>query len=814
MAVNIGPKIGIDGEKQYRDEINRIIQQAKTLDSEMQKVTSSFNAETTAEEKNAKTKAVLEKQIENQKERVKALAEMLERSKEATGDDSVETLKWQQALNEAQTKLNGLESELDDVTEGTDDMTEEVEESGKAAEDSGKRFEGFGEVMKKVGAAVGAVVVAAGAAAAKLTKEVVSAFADYEQLAGGVETLFKDSSDTVMQYAEQAYKTAGLSANEYMETVTSFSASLIQSLGGDTKKAADYSDMAIRDMSDNANKMGSDMETLQQAYAGFAKGQYTLLDNLKLGYGGTKTEMERLLADAEAISGVHYDIDSYADIIDAIHVIQTEMDITGTTAKEAEATISGSIGMLESAVQNLVVGFGRADADIEKLVGDVVDSFKSVVKNITPVVKNIISALPTVAKALISAVNDLLPMLLDSATNLLSEVLSTIVEILPTLLPVLFRAVLDSIKAILSFITSNIGLIIDAIVSLIVSICQELPSLLDTIIAILPSLVSNICSALVKNIPIIISAIITLIMEIVERLPDIIQMIVDIIPMLIETIIDVVLGNLPTIIAGIFKIVAGIIAKIPQIIAILVKGIAKILGTLFRKLGEYGVKWAAAGIAWVKKLWDGIKEWWKNLATKLGEKVVDLILKIASFGEKMKQKGIDWIKNLWSGISEWWGNLITKVKEKVTGLKDKFKSWIEGFKNIGANIVKGIWNGIASGWQWLKDKVKNFVNNIINTAKNILGIHSPSKVFADEVGKMIPEGIAVGIKADTKDLYRQASASLGGLVDASLGTSVTTNMGGVNITVYGAQGQDVNALADLVANKIQRQVTARRSVFA
>ena len=188
--------------------------------------------------------------------------------------------------------------------------------------------------------ALGAVAVAAGAAAVKLGKEVIAAYADYEQLVGGVDTLFKDSSQEIQRYAANAYKTAGLSANEYMETVTGFSASLIQSLGGDTEKAAKYADMAITDMSDNANKMGTDMSSIQNAYQGFAKQNYTMLDNLKLGYGGTKQEMERLLADAEKISGVKYDISSYADVVEAIHVMQESMDIAGTTAKEAEATIS------------------------------------------------------------------------------------------------------------------------------------------------------------------------------------------------------------------------------------------------------------------------------------------------------------------------------------------------------------------------------------------------------------------------------------------------------------------------------------------
>ena len=223
----------------------------------------------------------------------------------------------------AEDALDGVDREMDNVTDSADDMGDEIDEAGDAAEESESKFKGLGNVLKTVGAAMGAVIVAAGAAAVKLGKEVISSFADYEQLVGGIGTLFKDSAGKLQGYAENAYKTAGLSSNEYMETVTSFSASLISSLGGDTEKAVEYADMAIRDMSDNANKMGSDMSAIQSAYQGFAKQNYTMLDNLKLGYGGTKTEMERLLKDAQAISWIEYNIDSYADVVEAIHVIQT-----------------------------------------------------------------------------------------------------------------------------------------------------------------------------------------------------------------------------------------------------------------------------------------------------------------------------------------------------------------------------------------------------------------------------------------------------------------------------------------------------------
>ena len=249
---------------------------------------------------------------------------------------------------------------------------------------------------KAVAGAFAAAYAAAGAAVVGLTKTAVENYADYEQLVGGVETLFKDSADTVMGYANAAFETAGLSANAYMETVTSFSASLLQSLGGDTAEAADKANMAIVDMSDNANKMGTDMVSIQNAYQGFAKQNYTMLDNLKLGYGGTKKEMERLLADAQKISGVKYNVESFSDIVDAIHVIQTEMDITGTTAKEASTTIQGSVNAAKSAWTNWVTGLADDSQDFGQLTENLVNSVVTAGENIIPRIEE---TLPKIGRA-------------------------------------------------------------------------------------------------------------------------------------------------------------------------------------------------------------------------------------------------------------------------------------------------------------------------------------------------------------------------------------------------------------------------------
>ena len=281
MAVNIGPKIGVDGEAEYRRQINQIIQQSKTLESQMKLVASQFTAATTAEERNAKTASVLSKQIDVQRERVKLLAEQTGKAAAKYGESDEKTQKWQQALNEATATLNKMQSELRNASSG-------VEELGDDMREGSEKVLSFGDVLKANVAsgfivsgvkAMASAIKEATAALVDLGKQSIMGFAEQEQLIGGVDTLFKESSAQVQQYANDAYKTAGLSANQYMETVTSFSASLLQSLGGDTAAAAQKADQAITDMSDNANKLGTDMTSIQDAYQGFAKQNYTMLDN-------------------------------------------------------------------------------------------------------------------------------------------------------------------------------------------------------------------------------------------------------------------------------------------------------------------------------------------------------------------------------------------------------------------------------------------------------------------------------------------------------------------------------------------------------
>lgn len=510
MARDIGPKIGIDGEAQYRKEIEGIIQQAKTLDAEMRAVASAFDDEADAQKKNKAISEQTAKQIEVQKDRIKLLQQMVARSAEATGENSTATLKWKEALANAQTQLNGLENSLDGTT---------------------KKTSVFGETLKAMlskEAIIGSLtaikdgIVELGKATLEFGKSVVSSYSDFEQLEGGVKKLFGDDYQAVIKNAQNGFKTAGLSANEYMETVTSFSASLINSLGGDTAEAAKLADRAIQDMSDNANTFGTDMQSIQSAYQGFAKGQFTLLDNLKLGYGGTKTEMERLITDAEKMNSAfkaQRDANgnlalSFGDIVQAIGIVQDSMNITGTTAKEASATIGGSIASMQSAWQNFVTGIGSSDADIDLLLNNLVGAFEDTVNNILPVVERMIDYIPGIIDAITPILQSKAPELIDTAMQLFQALLDGFIAMLPALTPI----AVDIIVKLVDSLVKNLPTIIEAGIQLIIALINGLVQALPKLISYVPQIISSLVKGIITNLPQIMSAGVQLIKALIEGL--------------------------------------------------------------------------------------------------------------------------------------------------------------------------------------------------------------------------------------------------------------------------------------------------------
>lgn len=370
-----------------------------------------------------------------------------------------------------------------------------------------------GTALKGVTVAIGTVSTAF----AGLVTASVNARGEIEQQIGGVETLFKDNASKVIKNAENAYKTAGMSASEYMQTVTSFSASLLQGLGGDTSKAADVADMALKDMSDNANKFGTSMESIQFAYQGFAKQNYTMLDNLKLGYGGTKTEMERLLKDAQKLTGVKYDINNLSDVYTAIHVIQEELGVTGTTAKEASSTLQGSFASMKASWNNFLSGSG----DLSQVVDTATDVVKNVVRivndAIPSIIENITKALPELLKLGQELLNNIivgiityLPSLMESAGNILNSLIQGIINILPELIPVTLQVIQTFITGLLSYLPQILQAGITMLTQLVLGIAQMLPTLIPMAIECILTLVET----LLDNIDLLIDAAIQLIMRI------------------------------------------------------------------------------------------------------------------------------------------------------------------------------------------------------------------------------------------------------------------------------------------------------------
>lgn len=522
------------------------------------------------------------------------------------------------------------------VKVGVDDQA-----SDKISSLSSKLGDGLKTAAKIGTAAVGAA--AAGIAA--LTTAAVKNYAEYEQLVGGVETLFKDSADTVMKYANNAYMTAGLSANDYMETVTSFSASLLQSLGGDTEEATEYANLAITDMADNANKMGSSIDTIQTAYAGFAKQNYTLLDNLKLGYGGTKEEMQRLIADAAELSDtVDAQSMSFDNIVEAIHVVQTEMGITGTTALEAGRTISGSVNAMKSAWTNLLTGLADGSANVGELVGNLVTSIVGDgTESNLGVLGNILPAVKTA---------------LNGASTLVSEALPQIVEIIPTIinenLPVLSEAAVGIIQSLMDGISKNQGKLFETIFGVVTylatSFVTMLPQIVELGLNLIVSLANGIAESLPELVPTIVDVMLQIVMTLIENIDMLVNAAIDLISALAEGLIaalPILIAQAPTIIA---KLVQELIAAAPQLLLSAAEIVVQIVSGIADNLFELG---KSAGEI-INTIVDGISEMWDSVVN-VGSQVVD---KIREGISKAWQGLKNWFKGIWDGL---FGNLNVDV---------------------------------------------------------------------------------------------------------------------------------------------------------
>ena len=763
--------------------------------------------------------------------------------------------------------------------------------------DTGGLQSGMGKVasvaQQALGVFTGQMMTRAVDALANLGKSALDSVGQLEQNVGGVETLFGDAADAVIASADRAYQTAGMSANDYMSTVTSFSASLLQSLGGNTEEAAKVADMAIIDMADNANKMGTSMDMIQNAYQGFAKQNYTMLDNLKLGYGGTKTEMERLLADAEKLTGVKYDINNLNDVYQAIHAVQEEMGITDTTAKEAASTLEGSMASAKAAWDNFMNGSGDAD----QLADAFATAADNIVKNLAEIIPRFAETLPALGGAIIAQIpglvaaivpavlsagqsvlkqlqdavldfdfagtadkvvqmitgfieGDGLGSLLDTLVTIFTGIVNGISSMLPSLLP----ALIELISYVVTSLLDQLPAILDCALELILGLAQGILAALPVLIEALPEVISSIVEFLISAIPQIIDAGIELLMALVDALPVIIDALVDALPQIIKATVTALIAAAPQIAKAGVKLLGALIEAIPVIVVELAKAVPDIvaaiidvlaelpglIGEVFAEivtdLVEWGQQMLSNASTAMSNMLSQVNSIIQELPGKIWTHLVNAVNRVIAWGQQMVSNASTAASNMLSKVSGiiqelpgkiWthlvnavnkvvaWGqqmvsnastaasNMLSKVSSTLQQLPGKvwdylsqaaqkvvtwgtqlaqkgaaaatqlFNSIVNGLSSlpskmaeIGSNIVSGIWNGISSGWNWLTNKVSNLANSLLDAAKDALGINSPSKEFADEVGRWIMPGVGKGLDKSMPATLKDMRAKAGELVSA------------------------------------------------
>lgn len=628
-------------------------------------------------------------------------------------------------------------------------------------------------IKNKLGAAAKAGVAAAaavGTATVAIGKTALDAYSNYEQLVGGIDTLFKSSSAKMQQYAANAYQTAGVSANRYMEISTSFAAALISSLGGNTEAAADMANTAITDMSDNANKMGTSLETVQEAYMSLSRGNYEMLDSLKLGYGGTKSELERLLSDAEKFSAAQgkvrdFSVDSYSDIVEAIHIVQDEMGITGTTAEEAATTIEGSVNMAKAAWDNWLAGLGNEDADMEGLTDQLVQSVVTAGENIIPRVGQIMTTIgqtvadyaPGVGLYLRNALINVLPEAVQGPMRDAFAGVDKVVGKLESVFNDNLKPAADAADSVFSAISSGVKTFGDNVNNLVLPAIDTLsPAFNDFFGAIQTA--QPLLEFIANIIGVALAAAISTAIKLFAAITEVVAFVITGFAQLYEDISGFVTG-----------VVQFFTVDLPNAINALVQWFAQLPGNIAGFLSTV----IANVVAWVA-----------NMAANAVNAGSRFISGIAGFLSALPGNVASWLAGVISTVIGW----VSQFASNATSAATQFASnLINGLASIpgqvasiGSNIIQGLVNGVTGAAGKLIDAVKGAVGDAIEGAKNLLGIHSPSRVFR-KIGQYTMQGAALGVDDDADVLLRSTDNAMRGMIS----TAQDIAMPGVSSTAGG-----------------------------
>lgn len=644
--------------------------------------------------------------------------------------------------------------------------------------DSGGLQSGMGKVagiaQQALGVFSGQMMTRAVDSLVNLGKTALSSVGALEQNVGGVETLFGDTADAVIAAADRAYQTAGMSANDYMSTVTSFSASLLQSLGGNTEEAAKVADMAIIDMADNANKMGTSMDMIQNAYQGFAKQNYTMLDNLKLGYGGTKTEMERLLADAQKLTGVKYDINNLNDVYQAIHVIQEEMGITGTTAKEASETLEGSMAAAKAAWDNFMNGSGDAD----QLADAFATAADNIVKNLAEIIPRFAETLPALAGAIVSQIPGLaaaiVPAVLSAGQSILEQARDAVTAF------DFVAAAEDVVQKITDFISSDgLGSFLGCLVDILTGIVNGISSMLPVLLPALVELIAYTVTTLIDQLPALLECALQLIIGLADGLLAALPVLVAALPEIINSVVSFLVAAAPQILQAGITLLLALVDALPTVIDALIAALPQIIESTVSTLVAAAPQIVQAGITLLLALIEAIPVIVPQIVAALPQIITAIINGLIAAGPQVL-----------ASAQEVWGQITAAVPQLVA--------------DIGAavpEIINGIVNGLAAGASAVWDAACQLGSNILGGIKSFLGINSPSTVMAEQ-GNYIIQGLLNGLETMPDAVNQLFQSTLDSIT--TWGSDMVARIGEWGTNMATAAGTAMNTMVQTVIQWVQQ----------